>query len=103
MYKQTNKVGVTKAGKDKLKSVRGFRAPRPEDDVSAQVGNALEAKRDEWQARNILPGEDILPGYETMIRWPLDRYGFKTWTDFFSARQLLGHCTSVEVFHRTRG
>ena len=111
VYKQTVKTGTTKAGKDKLKSVRGFRAPRPEDDVSAQVEAALEAKRDEWQARNILPSEDILPGYETVVRWPLDRYGFKTWADFFSPRQLLGHCTSVEVFHelvdeireRTRG
>lgn len=28
VYKQTIKVGVTKAGKDKFKSVRGFRAPR---------------------------------------------------------------------------
>src|SRR5208337_5115669 len=88
VYKQTVKTGTTKAGKDKLKSVRGFRAPRPEDDVSAQVEAALEAKRDEWQARNILPSEDILPGYETVVRWPLDRYGFKTWTDFFSPRQL---------------
>ena len=24
---------------------------------------------------------------------------FQAWTDFFSPRQLLGHCTSVEVFH----
>jgi adenine-specific DNA methylase len=99
VYKQTTKVGVTKAGKDKLKSVRGFRAPRPEDDVSAQVDAALKAKMAEWEARNIMPGEDILPGYETTVRWPLERYGFERWTDFFSARQLLGHTTSVEVFH----
>jgi putative DNA methylase len=99
VYKQTVKTGTTKTGKDKLKSARGFRAPGPEDDVSAQVEAALEAKRDEWRARNILPGEDILPGYETMVRWPLDRYGFESWTDFFSPRQLLGHCTSVECFH----
>ena len=44
VYKQTVKVGVTKAGKDKVKAVRGFRAPRPEDDVSAQVNAALAAK-----------------------------------------------------------
>ena len=70
VYKQTVKTGTTKAGKDKLKSVRGFRAPRPEDDVSAQVEAALEAKRPEWQARNILPSEDILTGYETMTDGP---------------------------------
>ena len=32
------------------------------------------------------------------MRWLLGRYGFRQWTDFFSTRQLLGHCTSVEVF-----
>ena len=44
VYKQTVKTGTTKAGKDKLKSVRGFRAPRPEDDVSAQVEAALDGQ-----------------------------------------------------------
>ena len=99
VYKQTIKVGQTKAGKDKLKSLRGFRSPRPEDDVSEQVNAALAAKTPEWESRNVIPTEDILPGYETLVRWPLDRYGFRHWTNFFSARQLLGHCTSVEVFH----
>ena len=60
VYKQTVKTGTTKAGKDKLKSVRGFRAPRHEDDVSAQVEAALEAKRPEWHARNVLPTEQFL-------------------------------------------
>ncbi|MFI5458096.1 MAG: DUF1156 domain-containing protein [Isosphaerales bacterium] len=99
VYNQTINVGTTKAGKDKLKHLRGFRAPRSQDDVSAQVDIVLNAKRSEWLARDILPEEDILPGYETTIRWPLERYGFNHWTDFFSSRQLLGHCTSVEVFH----
>jgi putative DNA methylase len=99
VYKQTAKTGTTKAGKDKLKSVRSFRAPRLEDDVSVQVKAVLAAKKPEWLARNILPEEDVLAGYETAIRWPLDRYGFHKWTNFFSPRQLLCHCTSVEVFH----
>lgn len=29
----------------------------------------------------------------------IDKYGFDYWTDFFSPRQLLGHCKNVEVFH----
>ena len=29
----------------------------------------------------------------------IDKCGFERWTEFFSSRQLLGHCTSVEVFH----
>lgn len=99
VYKQMVVAGKTKTGKDKVKSVRGFRAPRPEDDVSDQVAAALASKMPEWEARNIALNEDILPGYETTIRWPLDRYGLKTWRDMFSPRQFMGHCTSVEIFH----
>ncbi len=96
VYKQTIKVGTTKAGKDKVKSVRGYRAPRPEDDVSAQVAAALAAKMPEWRARNIIPDEEINPGQKTDEP---RRSGIYKWTDMFGKRQLLGHCTSVEVFH----
>jgi adenine-specific DNA methylase len=99
VYKQTVKTGRTKAGKDKLKAVRGFRAPRSEDDVSAQVEAALKAKMSEWEARNIYPSEEFLDCYRRNMRDCIDKYGFNHWTDFFSPRQLLGHCTSVEVFH----
>lgn len=100
VYRQSVKVGTTKAKppKDKIKSVRGFRAPRPEDDVSSQVSSAIAAKIPEWEARNIIPNEDVPPGYETTIRWPLDRYGVRYWKDMFSPRQLLGHCIGVERF-----
>jgi len=95
VYKQTVKTGTTKAGKDKFKTVRGFRAPRPEDDVSEQVAAALAAKMPEWEARNIVPDEERYVG-------PADRsanYGVLAHRDLFSPRQLFGHCTSVEVFH----
>jgi adenine-specific DNA methylase len=97
--KQTVKTGTTRVGKDKFKSVRGFRAPRPEDDVAAQIEAALEAKRPEWLARNIIPTEQFLDCYRRNMRDCIDRYGFNHWTDFFSTRQLLGHCTNVEIFH----
>ena len=99
VYKQTVKVGTTKAGKDKLKTVRGFRAPRPEDDVSPQVKAVLGAKNPEWQSMNILPSEQFLDCYRRNMRDCIDQYGFNHWTEFFSPRQLFGHCTSVEVFH----
>jgi adenine-specific DNA methylase len=95
VYKQTVKVGTTKTGKDKFKSIRGFRAPRPEDDVSQQVATALAEKMPEWEARNVVPNEERYIG-------PADRsglYGLLTHLHLFSPRQLLGHCTSVEVFH----
>lgn len=41
VYKETVKTGTTKAGKDKFKAVRGFRAPHSEDDVSVHVEDAL--------------------------------------------------------------
>jgi putative DNA methylase len=97
VYKQTVKVGTTKAGKNKYKSVRGFRAPRPEDDISAQVNQALEEKKSEWLARGVQPDEeiDILSNYDRGHRL----YGMKKWSDLFGSRQLLGHCVAVEVFH----
>lgn len=89
-------VGHTKAGKEKVKKERGFRAPRPSDDVEAQVKAALDAKMPEWIARDIVPTEDVPEGLKT--REPRN-YGMKLWRDMFAPRQLLGHGTSVEVFH----
>jgi putative DNA methylase len=96
VYKQTLVVGQTKAGKPKTKSVRRFRAPRPEDDVSEQVSSALNDKMPEWEARNIVPDEAYQSG--TNDERPL-HYGMPLWRDMFSPRQRLGHCTSIEVFH----
>ena len=95
VYKEETITGYTKAGNPKVKKVRGFRAPRPEDDVRAQVQAALDAKLPEWQARNIIPDEEVVDGNKTTE--PI-RYGMKFWRDMFSPRQLYGHCVSVEVF-----
>jgi adenine-specific DNA methylase len=96
VFKRTQVVGHTKAGKAKVKSIRGFRAPRPEDDVEQQVQAALNAKMPEWQARNSVPDEDVPEGCKTDEP---RRSGMYLWRDMFSPRQLFGHCTSVEVFH----
>jgi len=94
VYKQEVVVGKLKNGKPKTKVVRGFRAPRPEDDVEALVRQRLAEKMPLWQARNIVPDEDRYIG-------PADRsglYGVLRQVDLFNPRQLYGHCTSVEVF-----
>lgn len=96
VFKQTIKTGTTKAGKDKFKTVRSFRSPRLEDNVTEQVAAALIGKMSEWEARNIIPVEEILPGHKTDEP---RRSGMYLWRDMFNPRQLLGHCTSVEVFH----
>lgn len=96
VYKQRVVVGTTKAGKPKEKWIRGYRAPRDDDDVSALVRAKLDAKMPEWEALDIVPNESIgeLSNYDRGHRM----YGMYRWVDMFSPRQVLAHCTSVEIF-----
>jgi len=83
-----------KRGKDKWE--RGYRAPRPEGDVSAQVAAALAEKMPEWEALDMVPTEDIgdISNYDRGHRM----YGMNRWTDMFAPRQLLALGTAVEVY-----
>ncbi|HEX8341204.1 MAG TPA: DUF1156 domain-containing protein [Tepidisphaeraceae bacterium] len=96
VYTESRVIGHAKNGKPKFKKTRGYREPRPEDDNSSQVKAALDDKMPEWLARGIVPDEDVPEGLKTTE--PL-RYGMPRWVDMFAPRQLLGHGTSVEVFH----
>ena len=82
-----------KRGKDKW--VRGYRAPRPEDDNGAEILEALAEKLPEWEALDMVPSEKF-PEISNDDR-PI-QYGMPLWRDLFSPRQLLCHGTSVEVF-----
>ena len=96
IYQKCELVGHTKAGKPKISWTRGYRAARGSDDVDSRVSRHLAEKLPEWEALDIVPTESIgeLSNYDRGHRM----YGMNRWTDLFTKRQLLVHCTSVEVF-----
>ena len=94
IYKRET-VTKTKTGKNRIKWVRGYRAPEDRDDVSAVLAGQLAEKMQEWEATDVIPTERIMEGNKTD---EAIRYGCVTWRDMFSPRQLLAHGAGVEIF-----
>lgn len=88
----------TKTGKNKVKWVRGFRAPLPSDENDDQIAALLAEKMPEWEALDILPTEVIseVSNYDRGHRM----YGMLKWKDLFSSRQLYAHGCAVETYRK---
>lgn len=96
VYKQKLPQEYTKTGKPKkAKWKQRYRSPRVGDDNSVVIQDLAEKKLPEWDALNLIPNEDIPSGNKTD---ELIRYGVGTWRDMFSARQLISHGISMEVY-----
>jgi len=77
------------------KRVKEFRPPTESDlDGVRAAAEMLRGRLPEWEARGLVPNEEIKEGSKT--REPLNK-GAKVWADLFSPRQLLVHLTTLEA------
>jgi adenine-specific DNA methylase len=70
---------------------------------------SLSEAATEWQERKdadlegYWPRGSVQPGLETTVRTPLLKYGYRTWPDFFNARQLLAHAQILKAIETAPG
>lgn len=86
-----------KAGQIKTRKVRYFRAPNEVDLQALQNAEAeLERRRFDFEMEGLIPHE-MTPA--PCKQSQLHQYGFLSWSDLFTPRQLLGHLTLVQTLN----
>lgn len=91
---------ITKTGRAKDSWVREYRTPKLQEDNSKAIAVLLAEKIPFWEAEDILPNEEIPDGNKTTEP---HRYGMRYWRDIFNPRQLMSHCTAIEVYRQMLG
>jgi putative DNA methylase len=78
---------------------RFFRAPAASDDVAKIIDKLFDEKSSEWEALGCLPTERLPQNSETWTHGNTPaQYGATRFSDLFSKRQLITHCSAVETF-----
>lgn len=95
VHKKETIVGQLKSGKNKIRWVRGYRAPAANDVDEESLEKEVEDRLPEWEAMDVVPSESY-PDVSNDDRPRL--YGMPLWRDMFSPRQLLIHVIGVEIF-----
>ena len=78
---------------------RFFRAPSSHDDVAEKIDALYEARLQDWQILGCMPTELLPLNSETWTHGNTPaQYGATKFSDLFSKRQLMSHCSAVESF-----
>jgi putative DNA methylase len=80
-----------------------FRLPTNEDEEAVLRATAeFQRQKLGWEATGIMTDSEIPYGHRSHERDVIVQYGITRWTDMFSPRQLLSHCTTVEILAKLR-
>ena len=78
----------------RLKTRRGFRSVKSNDDNTVHILRRLEETKPQWDAEDILPNEAVPQGNDNRPH----HYGMSPWRKMFSPRQQLAHGYCVQAF-----
>jgi hypothetical protein len=97
VYKEESNQGITlRPASRRLRRYIASERPEGRRRGVTLVQQKLEEKMPLWQARNIVPDEEIDPITNDIGR--ISMYGMKLWREMFAPRQLFGHCVASRFF-----